>query len=206
MTYLPLEDFTADHPQWPKMHALLGGGTHRSIERKPLFPFGGCYWFSDELAKKLGGEMVPGWRVQWVRGLYVEAVHHGVVRVGEQWLDPHDLQPGGVPKKPGRSLFVEDRSQPLDLRWPVLIENRFVVLSQDEDVEKLILAYRSNNTAACIRRDRRRAILGTTWSVRSDWQGPGAKQGGFFDYQLATTHKQMSELHRKLREKYFPGA
>ena len=204
MILLPIEDFSTDHPAWPEMLSLLGSGPARYMERKPLAPYGGCYWLSEEMAEKQQAEMDPGWRVHWVKDLYIEAVHHGVIRKGDAWLDPHDVQPGGLQRQPGRTLFVEDHTHPLDLRWPVLVENRFVVLNPDEDIAKLVLAYKVNNQAQCARRDARRAVLGTTWSIRGGWRGPGAQKSGFFDVQLEASHRQFGDLHAKLRDRYFP--
>ena len=153
MKLLPIEDFSTDHPAWPEMLSLLGSGPARYMERKPLAPYGGCYWLSEEMAEKHHAEMVPGWRVHWVK---------------------------------------------------VLVENRFVVLNPDEDIAKLVLAYKVNNQAQCARRDARRAVLGTTWSIRGGWRGPGAQKSGFFDVQLEASHRQFGDLHAKLRDRYFP--
>ncbi|TFW14343.1 hypothetical protein EGY25_03865 [Brevundimonas intermedia] len=202
MRKLPIYDFTKDHPEWPRILAILGNGSALTMERRPIYPYGACYWLSDEFARQIEGEMVPGWRVQWMPGLYIEAVHHGVVRKGNQWLDPHDLHPDSEASgREGISLFVEDRSIPVDLKWPVLIPHRHLALRNDDDVTNYILQYNRNAQADRRRRDIRQASLGSSWSIRTGWVGVGPLTDKVINFELDDSLIRMFEAKEKLATK-----
>ena len=200
---LPLADFDAGHPSWPEIHMMLGGGEAATMFRRPYASYGGCYWVSTDIAAQLGGEMVPGWRVEWVPGLYVQATHHGVVKAPDGWLDPNDVSANT--RRIGRTLFVEDRSQSIDLRWPVLIENRFFGLIKDPDISVLSKQYSRVLAAERMERDGKSKIPGASWSPFQGWKGVD----GNYHHFLAATERADAEPRRlaavrRLKARYFP--
>ena len=164
---LPVEDFPLDHPRMKDVLQLIGRPEAFSISRQPKAPGGACYWAAREIAGSVGGELAFGWMLEWVPGVYVSALHHGVVKMPDgSYYDvtaPQEARSGEF------TTFVPDDTFIPDLNYAVFEESRLLALVDDEDVEAAFAAYRESNSLDKWRRDLLKTVPGAVWSAYSEW-------------------------------------
>lgn len=81
-----------------------------------------CYWNCDRYIAANGGEIVYGWQVSAWPGVFIELMHHAVVRTDEgELIDPSATS---LPHE-GRSAFLIDNSLIPPRDYPIFIYNKF---------------------------------------------------------------------------------
>lgn len=151
IVHLPIVDLPADSPHMAAILKVLSRASVLSIPRIPKGPAGACYWNVDSEVKENGGRLILGWLIQWLPGLYVEAMHHGVWETPDGDLIDITLDQTDAYKKEiksGTSTFVPDDRIPIDLNWPALIVNKHHIIMRDHDVVESLHFYSLNCQAA----------------------------------------------------------
>ena len=114
----------------------FGVGRFHQIEHETAGPLGNCYWNVDQFVSQNGGAMAIGWQIlQWPK-LFIVAIHHAVWKARDARLI--DLTEKYRTDKRPYSTFAIDDSIQISLHSPILIENRYLVLSQAPEVRKYI--------------------------------------------------------------------
>ncbi|WP_440978579.1 hypothetical protein ACQHGV_13480 [Sphingomonas pseudosanguinis] len=195
-----LTDYPITDPTVGKLKALLGA-TPIEVDRQALGPAGACYWIADDVAKQNGASVQHGWMIEWLPNVYIQAMHHAVVKLPNgQMVDvtaPQRAQPSD-----GVTAFIPDDSVPVNLQWPASIENRYVILVDDEDVEQAIQQYRVNNSAMIAFNKWAMSVPGASWSPFQGWQAPAWPSEQPSDEPLRSSFRLMHEARRRIRDRY----
>ena len=201
---LPVEDFPIDGPRQKELLQKISGSPLMAIRRAPVYPHGACYWNVDRHVKAYGGASVQGWQINWLPNLYIEATHHAVWQSADGELIDLSMPSPEVATKVGLTTFSKCLPSNLDLAWPVLIENRHVVLNQAKEVKETLAQYRINNRTNSKLRDEQKRI-GWTWSVTTGWVANENRTAPLMQLS-ARLDKSYAELHQKrgeLKQKFF---
>ncbi|EMM0480217.1 hypothetical protein R8O55_002109 [Klebsiella michiganensis] len=208
---LPLVDLPPDSPHIPGILNELSCKSVVSIPRTPQGPAGICYWNVESMVKSHGGKLIIGWLIQWVPGLYVQAMHHGVWESpdGKMWdltADQTEAAVGDI--KNGTSTFVPDNSISIDLQWPVMIVNKHHVITNDPDVIESLYFYRLNCQASASLFQYLKIKGGYKWQPISGMSGPEPNEeiniflmnnNSLKDLSFELMHKHRDNI----RKKYF---
>ncbi len=206
---LPQDDFPPEHPsasQMLKKLTKLPGKSFELVDRWPTSNAGACYWNVQDHCKQHGGTMRLGWLITWVPNLYIQAMHHGI------WESPEGesldiTAPQYRPPDPDTSTFLADSTIKVDLRFPVLIENKHVRLVDDPLVTDALRFYRLNNSASAKKRDVLKALGTFTWDrTVSNYVGPPLPADYFsqIDRKLNETFASLHNVNAQIMQKYFP--
>lgn len=67
-------------PATMRFISSLGLGTVEQVTllKEQMGPLGGCYWNVEACKSIDGGDIVFGWKVTWVQGFFIQAIHHAV--------------------------------------------------------------------------------------------------------------------------------
>ena len=113
-------DLEIAHPETPQLCAMLDCKRWYSVSREPLVGSTAlkCYWNVEEQTRTCGGEIVFGWLLYEVVGLFVVGWHHAIWRALDGQLvdiSPHPI----TGYASGRTSFAEDPDQTYDISWPL---------------------------------------------------------------------------------------
>src|SRR5262249_4988619 len=146
-TSLPIRDFPPDHPAATEVLKMLHCDSIARVKREGEGKRGFCYWNVQRECDRAGGTLELGWMITWLPGIYIEAMHHGVWRKAKgELVDP--TLPADSAGANGHTTFVRDDRIRVDLAFPVLIENRHLLLVDDPIVQEWLREYRRKNSAA----------------------------------------------------------
>ncbi|ANJ99046.1 hypothetical protein [Serratia plymuthica] len=107
---------------------------------KSNYPLGLCYWNAHDYVKNHGGEVVYGWIFNVWPDLYIDAMHHAVVRdVDGNLIDITPPLPGY--DCPEKSVFLEDGSIDIDLQRQPNIPNKTHLFSSNTALKNMISTY-----------------------------------------------------------------
>ncbi|SXD25351.1 hypothetical protein [Klebsiella quasipneumoniae] len=210
IVHLPIVDLPADSPHIAGILKELSCSSVLSVPRTPRGPAGACYWNVDSEVKSSGGKIVLGWLIQWLPGLYVQAMHHAVWETpdGELvdiTLDQTDAYKNEV--KSGTSTFVPDDRISIDLNWPVLIVNKLHIIMRDHDVVESLHFYSLNCQAAASLFQYLKLKGGSSWTPLGGLKMPPPDEETKLFLQNNTTltevtlemmHKHRANLKAKL--------
>ncbi len=205
--YFSTEECPLDHPAMPRALATVGATRALSVRHADISPAGSCYWNVDAYVKEHGGELILGWLVHLLPGVFIEMMHHGVLAIGGgKMIDITSYQDS----KPSKtSTFIPSNKHKIDLAKPALIESQFVPLTNDPLVTAYIDAYRVNNRAQAAFH---RQILfepGYSWSPQEGLQGPQhsdalLKRIGPILSRRQQSFEAMQMFGHQILAKYFP--
>ncbi|QKL03869.1 hypothetical protein GEV39_21985 [Pseudomonas sp. NY5710] len=203
---LPVEDFPIGSLGETELLQMLQSSPLIQVRRSLNFTHGLCYWDVVNFCKVYGGSMVQGWQITRVPTLYIEATHHAIWRSPSgELVDLNEPAPGTVDPK-GFTTFSICAPIKIDLNWPVLIENKHVLLSDDPRVDQALTQYRLNNRANVSLRDEAKKLY-WKWSVDGGWV-PDKRPNRTFreaNDQMVQTYDSLHDLRAQLLRDYFQG-
>lgn len=203
---LPLEDFPPDHPNMGDVLRMLDCETVVLAQRDPEANITGlCYWLATANAAQFGGKMIIGWMIQWVPGVYISAMHHAIVRRGDELFDPSAPE---VPSSGHVTTFVPDERFQPDLNWPVEHETRHYALLDDPDVRVAHEAYRENNKLMRRHHSIMKRIPGVSWSPSKGWiVPPGFRRENYVkdEDRVRASFGRLHQARRRILNRYFPS-
>jgi hypothetical protein len=98
------------------------------VRQRNIFARGLCYWNVDAMVQRHGGSAVVGWQLLWWPNRMMLAMHHAVWRKpGGTLLDITEKE--HADKNP-EICFCEDASVAVDLKWPMFVPNKYIVLGE----------------------------------------------------------------------------
>lgn len=201
---LPLVDFPASHPEMAQMLRRLGLPAASGILRKPFGPPGLCYFNALDYAHGAGGSLALGWSIDWLPGVFIRATHHGVCRLPSGELVDVTAADGRPPED-GVSTFAPDSSLRCRLDWPSLIEDRCLVLVDDEDVVAALDAQSRNMAHLRDFYAEVRRLPGYSWNPRQGLVGPPLPPlSRDYDALLEESHVECQHFRRILAQRYAP--
>lgn len=143
---LPFRDLDKDTPLLSRVQEFIGLSGAQFIVREGLAPVGQCYQNVMTLASKFSGTPALGWMVTELPNLYVQFMHHCVLKMPRGMIDVTRPQEPSLPIV-GTSCFIPDESIELDPNNPPLVEDLHMMLSNDENVIRSLEAYHANHSA-----------------------------------------------------------
>jgi hypothetical protein len=150
--------------------------------------------------------MIQGWQITRVPTLYIEATHHAIWRSPSGELVDYSKPVPGTVDLQGFTTFSICPPINIDLNWPVLIENKHVLLSDDPRVDQALTQYRLNNRASASVRDEAKKLY-WQWSIDDGWI-PGKRPNRRFreaNDQAIQTYDSLHDLRAQLLRDHFQG-
>jgi len=188
MTILPLQTIPTDHPAKAQVLAKMGADNWLVVKRNGVGEPRHCYENVHQLVKEQGGEVVLGWMVDVVPGIYVELMHHAI------WKTPDDRHLD-VTKPQDRSrdehgdiVFIPDSSVQVDLEHPIPVTNQYVSLVKDTDLREYLRQY----------------ILSIDLYRKAGELGPAHPKHDDIVVKFKKARSTSKRLARRLRRRYFP--
>lgn len=101
------------------------------VRPSPTAAVDDCYFNAREEAARAGGEAVFGWAIYEWPGVFVEAIHHAVVKVGQTYVDVS-------PNDDGWIYFIPDSAAPNDYNKQKGFDNKRKALTDDPLVHQFL--------------------------------------------------------------------
>lgn len=187
MALLPQQTIPTDHPAKSHVLAQVGADDWLIVGRRGELDPRQCYQNVYRLVTQRGGEVVLGWMVDLVPGVYIELMHHAIWRTpGGELLDVTAPQDGERDKN-GPIVFIPDDSVQINFDRPIPTNNKYVTLIKDPDLREYLRMYRV--------------------SIES-WRRLGALPQGSDEFlKVARKHNKARsagvQLGKRLRRRYF---
>ncbi len=200
----PLYDFPLDHPAMPQVMQLLRTQAPKAVPRRASARTGYCHNNVDAQVQAAGGRRKTGWMIEWVPGLYVQAMCHSV------WEKPNlALEDVTTPRPENKShenltTYVWDKSLKIDPRWPPSYMNQFLVLSDDPDVHLAVKLFRENADWIAKRIEWAKTVYGMQWTPEKGWAAPfSPTMPDDISEGLQTSFEALHRQRALIHERYF---
>ncbi|CAI1758648.1 hypothetical protein [Serratia proteamaculans] len=207
---LPFDDFPIDNPLINDMKSLLKSEFAYRVKRVPTGPAGMCYWNAEDNATQHGGNVSMGWMIEWVPGLFIQAMDHAVFVTKDG--DMTDVTAVQIPRKTdtGFTTFIPNQERKFPVGFELTPHNCFLPLCDDPLVEDSIKLYHDNFTA---HNKRVMALMASGHFTfnRGQLAGNPRAVGGAFanEYNkhnaiVTDTSSKRNAVNARLMKKYFP--
>lgn len=148
---LPFDDFPINHILISRMKTLLSSNSVHSVKRIPIGRPAMCYWNAEDNAIHHGGKVVMGWMIEWVPGLFIQAMDHAVFQAKNGGMA--DVTPVQSPREndTGFTTFIVNKRRKFPHSFELTPPNIFLPLTDDPLVAEYISLYHENHYAHCKR-------------------------------------------------------